>query len=86
MRSDSSIAFFSYQNFINTICICMVYVYVMMMVYNFFLSKTPRSTLDYILIDRSDRDLSNDDKISREINGSVGLAIDTTRIVSCNVL
>ena len=42
-----------------------------MIVVNFLLSGTLRSTLDYILIDRSNRDLLNDDKISREKSGPV---------------
>ncbi len=36
------------------------------MIENFCPSKTCRSTSNYILIDRFNRDLSNDDKISRE--------------------
>ena len=42
-----------------------------MIVVNFLLSGTLRSTPDYILIDRSNRDLLNDDKISREKSGPV---------------
>ncbi len=37
-----------------------------MMVEEILLSETCRCTLEYILIDRCDRDLSNDAKISRE--------------------
>ncbi len=40
-----------------------------MMVEIFCVSETYRSTLNHIPIDRSDRDLSNDDKISREKSG-----------------
>ena len=36
---------------------------------NFYPSETCRSTLNYILIDRSHRDLSGDGKISREKSG-----------------
>jgi len=35
----------------------------------FCLSETCGSALNYILVDRSHRDLSNDGKISREKNG-----------------
>ena len=49
----------------------MTYMYAWMIVVNYLLSGTLRSTLDYILIDRSNRDLLNDDKISREKSGPV---------------
>jgi hypothetical protein len=40
-----------------------------MIVETFCVSETYRSTLNHISIDRSDRDLSKDDKISREKSG-----------------
>ena len=56
-----------------------------MVVDNFFLSETCRSTLDYIPIDRSDQDLSNDVKISREKSGPVVLIINTLRTTSNSI-
>ena len=53
-----------------------------MIVVNFLLSGTLRSTLDYILMDRSNRDLLNDDKISREKSGPVSLFVDEFRTSS----
>ena len=53
-----------------------------MIVANYLLSGTLRSTLDYILIDRSNRDLLNDDKISREKSGPVSLFVDEFRTSS----
>ena len=40
-----------------------------MMVEDISLSETCRSNLNYLLIDRSDQDLSNDAKLSREKSG-----------------
>jgi hypothetical protein len=42
---------------------------VIMMVVSNSLFEISKSTLDYILIDRSDRVLSNGNRISREKNG-----------------
>ena len=44
----------------------MICMHVLIIIENFFLSETSRSTLDYILIDRSDQDLLNEKKVSNE--------------------
>ena len=45
------------------------YTYVIMIVEDVSLSETYRSTFDHLLIDRSDQDLSIDDRICWEISG-----------------
>ena len=45
------------------------YMYVILIVEDISLSETCRSTFDHLLIDRSDQDLSIDDRICGEISG-----------------
>ena len=54
-----------------------------MIVANYLLSGIFRSTLDYVLIDRSNRDLLNDDRISREKSGPVSQSFEIMIITSC---
>ena len=57
--------------------------YDIMMVQLFLLSETRWTTLDYIPIDRSDRNLSDDGKKHREKCGKVDLFKEILRIISC---
>ena len=68
-RKNRLIIFFPYGDHTTSIYICMPFIFVMITVENSSLSKTCRSTLNYILNDRSDQELSTGDKISREKSG-----------------